>query len=89
MSRTTTAAPGGLRVSPSVIIETTQLVRQSHDAIKCVNHLLANAEQGTTLESGELASLLIPIQERMYGALDELGALCSAALREGADHADH
>jgi hypothetical protein len=84
MDKASTGAAFAVRVEPSIIIETTQLVRQSHDAIKCVNQLLANAERGSTIECNNLVCLLLPIQERMYGALDELSAVCSRTFQKGA-----
>lgn len=82
MARTPTTVSSGIRVSPAVVIETTQLVRQSHDALKCINHLLARTGDGVTVEASDLICLLLPIQERMYGALDELEAVCRGSCHE-------
>jgi hypothetical protein len=68
--------------SLAVLTEATPLVRQSHSALKALNHLLCNTEQGTQIDTAELACLLIPIQERMYGALDELESGCRRAAVE-------
>ncbi len=66
----------------SLLIETTQLVRQSHAALKGVNHLLTHSEEGTEVSATDLACLLLPIQERMDAALDELQAACRRTAAE-------
>jgi hypothetical protein len=77
MARTTTDATASASVS--TLIEATPLVRQAHHALKGLNHLLCNTEDGTQIDATELACLLLPIQERMFGALDELEAGCRNA----------
>lgn len=74
MARTTPDAIAS--VSVSTLLEATPLVRQAHLALKGLNNLLCNTEEGTQIDPTELACLLIPIQERMFGALDELEAGC-------------
>ena len=75
-----------VKVRPSALIETTQLVRSSRTAIKCINGLLADAEEGSTVVSNDLASVLMLVRERMDSALDELEAMCNAAMAQGVDH---
>lgn len=78
MAKTTTDATASAAVS--TLTEATPLVRQAHHALKGLNHLLCNTEDGTQVDATELACLLLPIQERMYGALDELEAGCRRAV---------
>ena len=75
MPRTSTGASapaGSPPVEPFSLIEASGLARSAYRALKVVNHLLAHAEDGTQVGCNDLASLLIPIQERLWSAIDEL-----------------
>lgn len=58
------------------VIEAAQIARKAHNALKCINHLLAHTESGTTVDCGDLACVLISIQSELFGAVDELDAAC-------------
>lgn len=75
MARNSNAGAATLE-TPEGLIDATEMVRQVHMALKCTNQLLSHAESGTQVDSSEIACVLMPLQHTLYGALDELDAMC-------------
>lgn len=62
-------------ILPEGLVESVALARQTHAALSAVNQLLANAEQGSTIECHQLASLLVLVQDNMGTLVDDLAPI--------------
>jgi hypothetical protein len=51
------------------------LTRRAYRAVKAVNVLLSYAESGSQIECAAIASLMLPIQEALWSAIDELAPI--------------
>lgn len=93
MAKTTpgASAPPNVTATPfnPVVFEVTQIVRQAHGALACICCMAAQTEEPTELDARQVAYLLMPVRDLIYGALDELEAASMNEMKRIAAEVNH